>query len=102
MFFDKKLRASQNKQAAYWIPFNKHAAYSLTRNKQLPAWVSGTRAALFQDDIQVNSGVDKKIQDAKHTPAMWQYLIHRSHKATGRKKSWDEDTYETIDWKHFG
>jgi uridine kinase len=24
------------------------------------------------------------------------------HTATGRKKSWDEDTYEMIDWKHFG
>jgi hypothetical protein len=33
---------------------------------------------------------------------MWQYHIRHSHTATGRKKSWDEDTYETIDWKHFG
>jgi hypothetical protein len=33
---------------------------------------------------------------------MQQYHIRRSHTATGRKKSWDKDTYETIDWKHFG
>jgi hypothetical protein len=67
-----------------------------------PTWVSGTHAALFQDDRQVTKGVAKYIQDAKHTPAMHQYHIRHSHTATGREKSWDEDTYETIGWKHFG
>jgi hypothetical protein len=67
-----------------------------------PTWVTGTRAALFQDDRQVTKGVDKYIWDAKHTPALRQYHIRHSHTATGPKKSWDEDAYETIDWKHFG
>jgi hypothetical protein len=67
-----------------------------------PIWVTGTQAALFQDDRQVTNGVDKYIWDAKDIPAIWQYHIRCSPTATGRKKSWDEDTYETINWKHFG
>jgi hypothetical protein len=33
---------------------------------------------------------------------MRKYLIKRSKEATGREKSWDSETYETIAWKHFG
>jgi len=33
---------------------------------------------------------------------MKEYLIRRSKEATGRDKSWDEATYESIDWRHHG
>jgi hypothetical protein len=35
-------------------------------------------------------------------PAMKEYLIRRSKEATGREKSWDNTTYESIDWRHYG
>jgi hypothetical protein len=35
-------------------------------------------------------------------PALKKYLIRRSNEATGRDKSWDEATYESIDWRHDG
>ena len=35
-------------------------------------------------------------------PAMKEYLIRRSKEATGRDKSWDDATYESIDWRHHG
>jgi hypothetical protein len=34
--------------------------------------------------------------------AMKEYLIRCSKKATGREKSWDEATYDSIDWRHYG
>jgi hypothetical protein len=40
------------------------------------------------------------IQDAAHMPAMKEYLIRRSKEATGRDKSWDDATYESIEWQH--
>ena len=33
---------------------------------------------------------------------MKEYLIRRSKEATGRDKSWDEATYNSIDWRHHG
>jgi hypothetical protein len=33
---------------------------------------------------------------------MKEYLIRRSKEATGRDKSWDEATYNSIDWQHHG
>jgi hypothetical protein len=33
---------------------------------------------------------------------MGQYLIQQSKEATGHDKSWDEATYKSIDWKHYG
>jgi hypothetical protein len=35
-------------------------------------------------------------------PVMKEYLIRRSHEATGCEKSWDNTTYESIDWRHYG
>ena len=67
-----------------------------------PTWVPGTRAALFHGDMQVTKGIPQYIRDAKNTPEMKKYLIRRSKEATGRDKSWDEETYATIDWRHLG
>jgi hypothetical protein len=33
---------------------------------------------------------------------MKEYLIRRSKEATGRDKSWDDATYNSIDWRHHG
>jgi lactate dehydrogenase-like 2-hydroxyacid dehydrogenase len=51
---------------------------------------------------QVTKGIPAYIRDAAHTPAMKEYLIPRSKEATGREKSWDDTTYELIDWRHYG
>jgi hypothetical protein len=37
-----------------------------------------------------------------HQPVMKEYLIRHSHVATGRETSWDNTTYESIDWRHYG
>jgi hypothetical protein len=111
--FHVKSHQDRTKQ---WEDLNAHAQINVLADEQaeriyhkdpgntgiFPTWVTGTRAALFHDNRHITKGVDKYIRDAKHTPAMRQYHIRRSHTATGREKSWDEDTYETIDWKHFG
>ena len=67
-----------------------------------PTWVPGTTAALFHDGKQVTKCIPQYIRDATHTPLMKEYLIKRSKTATGRDKLWDDETYESIDWKHFG
>jgi hypothetical protein len=67
-----------------------------------PSWIPGTRAALFHGEQQVTKGIHSYIRDAAHTPAMKEYLIRRSNEATGRDKSWDDATYESIDWRHYG
>jgi hypothetical protein len=72
------------------------------RTGLFPTWVPGTRAALFHGNKQVTKGIPDYIRDAIHTPKMKQYLIRRSKEATGRDKSWDEATYATIDWRHYG
>jgi hypothetical protein len=64
------------------------------------SWIPGTRAALFHGEKQVTKGIAAYIRDAAHTPAMKEYLIRRSKEATGRDKSWDEATYDWIDWRH--
>ena len=33
---------------------------------------------------------------------MKEYLIQRSKQVAGRDKSWDEATYNSIDWRHHG
>jgi hypothetical protein len=73
------------------------------RTGLFPSWIPGTRAALFPGERQVTKGIPAYIRDAAHTPAMKEYLIRRSKKATGRDKSWDEATYDSIiDWRHYG
>jgi hypothetical protein len=67
-----------------------------------PSLIPGTRAALFHGERQVTKGIAAYIRDAAHTPAMKEYLIRRSKEATGRDKSWDNTTYESIDWRHYG
>jgi len=67
-----------------------------------PTWVPGTAAALFHAGKQVTKRIPEYIREATHTPMMKTYLIKRSHTATGREKSWDNSTYESIDWKHYG
>jgi hypothetical protein len=49
---------------------------------------------------EVTRGIPAYIWDAAHTPAMKEYLIRRSNEATGHDKSWDEATYNSIDWRH--
>jgi hypothetical protein len=50
-----------------------------------------------------NKGIPAFIRDAAHTPALKEYLVQRSKEATGRDKSWDEATYNSmIDWRHHG
>jgi hypothetical protein len=51
---------------------------------------------------QVTKGIPAYIRDAAHTSALREFLIRRSNEATGRDKSWDEATYESIDWRHYG
>jgi hypothetical protein len=66
-------------------------------------WIPGTRAALFHGEQQVTKGIpDYIVRDAAHTPALKAYLIRCSKEATGRDKSWNEATYESIDWRHHG
>jgi hypothetical protein len=65
-----------------------------------PSWIPCTRAALFHCDQQVTKGILSYIRDAAHMPAMKEYLIRRSKEATGRDKSWNEATYNSIDWRH--
>jgi hypothetical protein len=72
------------------------------RTGLFPSWIPGTRAALFHGEQQVTKGIPLYIRDAAHTPVMKEYLIRRSHEATGREKSWDNTTYESIDWRHYG
>jgi hypothetical protein len=72
------------------------------RNRLMPSWIPGTRAALFHGEHQVTKGIPSYIRDATHTPAMKEYLIRRSQEATGRDKSWDKATYNSIDWRHHG
>jgi hypothetical protein len=67
-----------------------------------PSWIPGTRAALFHSEQQVTKGIHSYIRDAAHMPAMKEYLIRRSKEATGHDKSWDDATYESIDWQHHG
>ena len=67
---------------------------------QFPSWIPGTRAALFHGDQQVTKGIPSYNRDAAHKPAMKEYLIQHSKEATGREKSWDEATYESINWRH--
>jgi hypothetical protein len=64
--------------------------------------IPGTCAAalLFHGERQDTKGIPAYIRDAAHMPAMKEYLIRRSKKATGREKSWDEATYDSIDWRH--
>jgi hypothetical protein len=33
---------------------------------------------------------------------MKEHLKRRSKEATGHDNSWDETTYESIDWRHYG
>jgi hypothetical protein len=86
--------ADRNAEALYRRP--------PTRIGLFPSWVSGTRAALFHGDRQVTKTVPEYIREAKHAPAMQQYLIRRSKEARGRDKTWDGNTYDSIDWKHYG
>jgi hypothetical protein len=73
------------------------------RTGLFPTWIPGTRAALFHGEQQVTKGIPDYIRDAAHTPALKEYLISRcSKEATGRDKSWNEATYESIDWQHHG
>jgi hypothetical protein len=67
-----------------------------------PTWIPGTRAALCHGEQQVTKGIPAYIWDAAHTPALKEYLIRCSNEATGRDKSWDEATYESVDWRHYG
>jgi hypothetical protein len=68
-----------------------------------PTWIPGTRAALFHGEQQVTKGIPSTyIWDAAHMQAMKEYLIRRSNEATGRDRSWDKATYESIDWRHHG
>jgi hypothetical protein len=74
------------------------------RTGLFPNWIPGTCAALlFHGDQQVTKGIPVyDIRDAAHMPAMKEYLIRCSKEATGCDKSWDEATYDSIDWCHFG
>ena len=81
-----------------------HAIYRKTprRTGLFPTWVPGTTAALFHGNDQVTKGIPEYIREATHAPEMKKYILRRSHEATGREKSWDEATYDSIDWKHYG
>jgi hypothetical protein len=102
-----------------WDELNRRAKINVLADRQeadaiyrIPArrtglflsWIPGTRAALFHGEHQVTKGIPSYIWDAAHTPVMKEYhLIRRSHhEATGREKSWDNTTYESIDWRHYG
>jgi hypothetical protein len=37
-----------------------------------------------------------------HTPAMHDYLFHRSHTATGREAKWNNIIFDSITWQHLG
>jgi hypothetical protein len=91
-----KIKVLADKQAA------KIYGKAKDRTGLFPTWIPGTQAALFHDDKQVTKSISAYIRDAKHTPEMRKYLIRRSKEATGREKSWDSETYETIAWKPFG
>jgi hypothetical protein len=54
------------------------------------------------DKLASTKGIPAYIRDASHMPAMKEYLIRCSMETTGRDKSWDEATYESIDWRHYG
>jgi hypothetical protein len=70
------------------------------RTGLFPTWIPGTHAALFHGEQQVTKGIPAYIRDAAHMPALKEHLIRCSKEATGRGKSWDEATYDSIDWHH--
>jgi hypothetical protein len=73
------------------------------RTGLFPTRIPGTPcAALFHGERQVTKGIPAYIRDAAHMPAMKEYLIRCSKEATGREKAWDEATYDSIDWRHYG
>jgi hypothetical protein len=72
------------------------------RTGLFPSWLPGTRAALFHGERKVTKGIPAYFRDAAHTPEMKEYLIRCSKEATGRNKSWEDTTYESIDWHHYG
>jgi uridine kinase len=67
-----------------------------------PSWVPGTAAALFHNNCHITKDIPAYIRAAKHTPIMRAYHIRRSKDGHGHDKSWNDDTYDSIDWKHFG
>jgi hypothetical protein len=103
------VKAHQDQHKA-WEELDKYAQINVLADKQadkiygktsgqtrpFPTWVPGTLAALFDSNMQMTKDIPSYIRDAKHTSNMKQYLIRRSTEATGRDKSWDEDTYTTI------
>jgi hypothetical protein len=56
----------------------------------------------FTENNKLTKGIPAYIRDEAHTPALKEYLIRRSKEATGCDKSWDEATYESIDWRCYG
>jgi hypothetical protein len=67
-----------------------------------PTWVPRTTATLFHDNNQVTSNLPKYIHTTAHTPAMRNYLIRRSHTATGREATWNDVVFDSIAWQHLG
>jgi hypothetical protein len=72
------------------------------RTGLFPTWVPGTRAALFHGPHQVTTRIPEYIRIAKHAPDMKEYLIRRSHEATGRDTKWDDNTFDSIAWQPLG
>jgi hypothetical protein len=72
------------------------------RTGLFPTWIPGTRAALFHGPHQVTTRIPNYIRTATHAPNLKDYLIRRSHEATGRDTTWDDATFESIAWLPLG
>jgi hypothetical protein len=67
-----------------------------------PSWLPHTKVALYHHGQQVTTNIPSYVRSAAHTPDMREYLLERSHTATGRDTPWTEETFDNIAWKQLG
>jgi hypothetical protein len=68
----------------------------------LPSWLPHTKVALYHHGQQVTANIPSYVRSTAHTPDMREYLLERSHPATGRDNPWTEETLDNIAWKQLG
>jgi hypothetical protein len=62
----------------------------------------GCISGLFHGPRQITNDIPAYIHLARHTPAMCDYLMQRSHDATGRDSQRDAATFNSIAWQSLG